>query len=159
MKGLGVLLVIVSGLLAGLLGAIRVKRRARLLLDLKKMLQGFQTGIRFSAGTLSELILEQQDSKFCRVAERDGDFLWNPVKSLELAGRDLLWEQGDLDWYLGFVRGLGVSDVQGQLEHIGLYQSLLEPRLQIAQEESRQKSKVSVALGLFGGVALGLLLW
>ena len=39
MKLLGGALIILSGLLAGVLGAVRLRRRARLLLDLKAMLQ------------------------------------------------------------------------------------------------------------------------
>ena len=60
--------------------------------------------------------------------------------------------------YLGFVKELGATDVQGQLEHIAMYQGLLAPRLEQAQIEARQKSKISVALGLFAGVAMSLLL-
>lgn len=158
MKLLGAALLVLSGLIAGIAGAGRLKRRVRLLLDLKALMQAFQTGIRYAAGSLAELILERQDSSFCRLAERDGDFLWDPSKALEKAGRYLLWDQGDLDLYLGFVAGLGVSDTQGQLEHIGLYRSLLEPRLLQAQEEARQKARVFIAVGLFAGVTLSVLL-
>ena len=70
----------------------------------------------------------------------------------------MLWDRGDLELYLNFVAGLGVTDTQGQLEHIGLYTSLLEPRLLQAREEAGQKAKISVALGLFAGTALALLL-
>lgn len=122
------------------------------------MLQAFQTGIRFAAGTLRELVLDQQDSPFCKLAERDGQFLQDPVGALERAGQALLWESADLELYQGFVRGLGATDIQGQLEHIGLYRSLLEPRLEQAQEDARQKARIAVALGLFAGVALSLLL-
>ena len=67
-------------------------------------------------------------------------------------------DNGDWELYQGFVQGLGVSDVQGQMEHLELYRSLLEPRLEQAREEAKQKSKVFVALGLFAGVTLSLLL-
>ena len=136
-----------------------MRRRARLLLELRVLLQSLQTGIRYSSGSLSELILDRQEFQLCRGAERSEHFLWDPVRALEEAGRELLWEPGDWDWYQGFLRGLGVSDTQGQLEHIALYQSLLEPRLLQAQEEARQKSKVWAALGLFAGMSLGLALW
>ena len=158
MKLLGGALIILSGLLAGMLGAVRLRRRARLLLDLKAMLQRFQTGIRYAAESLPEMILDLQSSRFCRLAERDGEFLTDPARALERAGRTLLWDRGDLELYLNFVAGLGVTDTQGQLEHIGLYASLLEPRLLQAREEAGQKAKISVALGIFAGTALALLL-
>lgn len=122
------------------------------------MLQAFQTGIRYAAESLAGLVLENQTSRFCRLAERDSQFLSDPVGALERAGRALLQEPGDVELYLGFVRGLGVSDTQGQLEHIALYRALLEPRLEQARADAAQKSRVLVALGLFGGITLSLLL-
>lgn len=158
MELIGAGLVLFSGLLAGILAAARLQRRARLLLDWMTLLQNFQTGIRYSAGSLRELILERQESRFCRLAERDGEFLIDPVGALSRAGEELLWDRGDREMYLGFVKELGATDVQGQLEHIAMYQGLLAPRLGQAQIEARQKSKISVALGLFAGVAMSLLL-
>ena len=134
------------------------ERRARLLLDLETMLQAFQTGIRYAAESLAGLVLENQASRFCRLAERDSQFLSDPAGALERAGCALLQEPGDVELYLGFVRGLGVSDTQGQLEHIALYRALLEPRLEQARADAAQKSRVLVALGLFGGITLSLLL-
>ena len=103
-------------------------------------------------------MLENQASRFCRLAERGSQFLSDPAGALERAGRALLQEPGDVELYLGFVRGLGVSDTQGQLEHIALYRALLEPRLEQARADAAQKSRVLVALGLFGGITLSLLL-
>ena len=51
-KLIGAGLVLFSGLLAGILAAARLQRRARLLLDWMTLLQNFQTGIRYSAGSL-----------------------------------------------------------------------------------------------------------
>ena len=159
MKLLGILLVVASGLGAGLWSAVRLRRRADLLLELKVLLQSLQTGIRYSSQSLSELILDRLEFRLCKGAEHSELFLWDPVKALEQAGRDLLEDPGDWAWFQGFTQGLGVSDTQGQLDHIALYQSLLEPRLAQAREEARQKTRVRVALGLFAGVSLGLLLW
>lgn len=103
-------------------------------------------------------MLENQASRFCRLAERDSQFLSDPAGALERAGVALLQEPGDVELYLGFVRGLGVSDTQGQLEHIALYRALLEPRLEQARADAAQKSRVLVALGLFGGITFSLLL-
>ena len=158
MKLAGAILLVLSGVIGGALGAARLQRRVRMLRDLKMLMQAFQTGIRFAAASLPELILEYQDFPFCRLAEKDGEFLLNPARALEGAGRVLLWDNGDWELYQGFVQGLGVSDVQGQMEHLELYRSLLEPRLEQAREEAMQKSKVFVALGLFAGVTLSLLL-
>ena len=158
MKLWGMALIVLSGLLAGLLVASRLKRRVRLLLDLKALLQGFSTGIRFCSGSLSELIVEHQESPFCRQAEREPEFPEDPAAALEQGRRGLLWGTGDLGWDEGVGGGVGGRGAQGQLEHLSLYQALLEPRLEQAREEARQKCRVQVALGLFSGIVLSLLL-
>lgn len=122
------------------------------------MTQCFATGIRWSGASLGELILERQDLRICRLAEAAPEFPDHPAAALEQAGRRALWDPGDLGWMRGFARGLGVSDTQGQLEHLRLYQDLLESRLRAAVETAQRKCRLYVALGLFGGTLLGLVL-
>lgn len=99
-----------------------------------------------------------RESQFCSLAAEDPAFPWDPRSSLEQAGEKLLKDPGDLELYRGLVRGLGESDVQGQLEHLDLYGSLLETSLAGAREERERKSRLYVCLGLFGGVVLCLVL-
>ena len=60
----------------------------------------------------------------------------------------------DRELFQNFVQGLGASDTQGQLEHLELYMDLLRERLREAREEYMQKNRLYIALGLFAGVAL-----
>ena len=50
----------------------------------------------------------------------------------------------------------GLSADEAQL--LALYRALLEPRLEQARADVARKSRVLVALGLFGGITLSLLL-
>ncbi len=155
---MGMLLVLLSGLCLGLSRASELKRREKLLIDLKRMIQALRTGIEFSARPLEELINGLEEFPFCRLARKESMFLAEPKAALEQAGEKLLKTPEDLELYRGFVRGLGESGLQGQLEHIDLYAALLERNLARADEERERKTRLYVCLGLFGGAVLCLVL-
>ncbi len=157
MKALGGLLVILSGLFLGLWTAAGLRRREEALLDLKRTIQAFRTGISFAARPLPELVMETKDSRFCRAAE-NRLCLRDPRGALEQAGEGILRDSEDLALYRRFVRGLGETDTQGQLEHFQLCEALLEGRLAEAGKAREQKTRLYVCLGLFGGVTLCLVL-
>ncbi len=129
-----------------------------LLVDLRLTIQSFRTGINYAARPLGELIAENRDSRFCRLAVREPCFPSRPKAALEEAGKKLLREPADLELYLGFVRGLGSSDVQGQMEHMELYSALLQTSIAQAGAVRESRSRLCVCLGLFGGVTLCLVL-
>jgi len=107
---------------------------------------------------LGELIAENGNSRFCRLAAEDPAFLPEPKAALERAGEKLLKETADMELYRGFVRGLGDSDTESQLEHMSLYAGLLESNLARAKEAKTEKSRLYVCLGLFSGITLCLVL-
>lgn len=157
MKLLGAMLVVFSGLLWGGIGVSNLKKRERLLLDLKKMMQSIKTNISYSSRPLPEL-LYREDSCFCQKAAKEGCFLSDPCGALINAGETLLSKREDKDMYSGFVQGLGISDTQGQLEHISLYSSLLDDCIKNAKAECSEKSKLYLSLGLFMGITLCIIL-
>lgn len=112
----------------------------------------------FSARPLCELIEALGDSRFCRLAAKSPCFFSEPKAALEQAGERLLKKEEDLALYRGFVSGLGESDTQGQMEHMELYAALLERNLSQAGEAREKKSRLYVCLGLFGGLAVCLIL-
>lgn len=149
---------ILSGLCLGLGRARELRKREEALLDLKRAIQAFRTGVSYAARPLGELIAENRDSRFCRLAAEDPAFLLEPKSALERAGEKLLKEDTDMELYRRFVRGLGDSDTQSQLEHMSLYAGLLESNLAQAGEAKEKKSRLYVCLGLFGGITLCLVL-
>lgn len=158
MKALGGLLVILSGLFLGLWAAAGLRRREEALLDLKRTIQAFRTGVSFAARPLPELVMETKDSRFCRAAAENRLCPQDPRGALEQAGERILHDPEDLALYRSFVRGLGETDTQGQLEHFQLCEALLEGRLAEAGKAREQKTRLYICLGLFGGVTLCLVL-
>lgn len=158
MKALGAVLVILSGLCLGLRGAKKLREREEALLDLRRTIQAFRAGVSYSALPLTELINTNRESRFCALAAEDQNFLYDPKAALERAGDRLLKAPGDLELYRSFVRGLGETGAEEQLEHLALCGSLVEASLSSAREEKEKRSRLYVCLGLFGGVALCLVL-
>lgn len=159
MKVLGALMILLSGLCLGLQQSRKLAKREEALLDLKGLIRRFRTEMHYSTRPLNELISGDQDSRFCRIAANDPDFLLFPKEALKRSGERLFYETSDLELYHGFVKGLGESDVQGQIEHLALYENLLEAHLLQARENREKKSRLYVCFGLFGGITLCLLLW
>ncbi len=142
----------------GLCRAGQLRARVEALLDWRKTIQAFRTEIGYAARPLGELIARTGDSRFCREALEDREFYRDPKSAFIRAGERTLREQADLDLYRGFAKGLGESDIQGQLEHLELYAGLLEQNLTQAKEAKDTKSRLYVCLGLFCGIALCLVL-
>lgn len=73
------------------------------------------------------------------------------------AKRSLLPEN-DLQLLRDFGAGLGVSDVEGQLAHCGLFTASASEIRQNAKEERQRKGKLSVLLGVLLGLGIDLVL-
>lgn len=158
MKATGVILIIVSGLCLGLNSAAALHRREAALLDFKQMLQAFKSGIGCTAMPLSQLIAQTESSRFCVLAQAQPTICTNPKQALLTSGAQILRNKDDLKLYTGFVQNLGETDTQSQLEHIELYSQLLQANLTAAANERASKSRLYVYIGLFGGIALSLVL-
>lgn len=129
-----------------------------MLLDFKRMLCAFKTGIGYAARPLADLIAETRESRFCEEAARNELVLTEPKTALRQAGEKFLSRREDMDLFEMFVQGLGESDTQGQLEHISLCAELLEGAIARATEERERKSRLYVCMGLFGGITLCMVL-
>ena len=107
---------------------------------------------------MDELIRGHPGSIFCKRAAADPAFSEDPCGALKRAGEMILVQREDRQLFQGFIGELGISDTENQLAHIGLYQGFAAKQLQEAEEDLRNRSRLFVALGLFGGVTLSLLL-
>lgn len=156
MKLLGFILVAASGLVWGMGKGRQLRGRVSLLGELRQLIQRLRTEIGYSARPLGEL-LGANDCRLCRKAREQPEFSQDPCRALETAGKALfdIGEDGAL--CSGLARGLGTSGTQGQLEHLQLYGGLVEARLREAEDECRQKSRLYLALGALGGLAVCVL--
>ena len=69
--------------------------------------------------------------------------------SLKTADKDLL---------LQFGKELGKTDVEGQLKHIELYNTVFNKQLNSAEDEINKKSKLYKTMGLFVGISAALMM-
>lgn len=156
MKLLGGILLVLSGLCWGLGEAGRLSRRVRLLTEFQQLMQALRTEIAYSSRPLGEM-LSGRDCRFCRAAADRPEFGWNPAEALARAGEELLQTPKDRRLFQDFAQGLGSSGSQGQLEHLELHMALAEENLKEAREECREKRRLYIALGLFGGLTVCIL--
>ena len=147
-----------SGLCLGLQKSGELRKREETLLEFKQLLQRFRAEIHYTLRPLGELISGNQDFRLCSLAAGEQCFFHSPKEALEQAGRKLFRDASDAELCVGFVKGLGESDSQSQLEHLNLYSDLLEAHLARAGEAREKKSRLYICLGLFGGLTLCLLL-
>ncbi len=155
MKLLGAALLVLSGLLWGLGRSAELRRRVELLTDLLRLIRQLAAEIAYSARPLPEL-LQRSPSRFCQKAAERPSFGADPRTALEEAGEALLRDPGDRALFRDFAAGLGASGAQGQLEHLELCQALAQARLEEARAACREKQRLYVALGLFGGLTVCL---
>ena len=102
--------------------------------------------------------MENQSSVFCRIAAEDSSIKFNPCAALQNSGSILLSEKNDKKLYSEFISGLGLSDIENQMNHIKLYEALVSQHLQEACDDYIRRSKLYVSLGLFGGITLSMLI-
>ena len=147
-----------SGLCLGVQKSGELRKREESLLELKQLLQRFRSEIHYTLRPLGELISQNQDFRLCSLAAQERCFSHSPKEALEQAGKKLFRESSDAELCMGFVKGLGESDSQSQIEHLNLYTDLLESHLLQAGEAREKKSRLYICFGLFGALTLCLLL-
>lgn len=142
----------------GWLNARKLRQRELALLEFKCLLQRFRTGISFSSHTLLELIDVNRDIALCEAARQQPCFQADPRNALKKAGDTVFFHENDCRMFQGFLAELGSSGTREQLEHIELYEGLLENSLIQARESCEKKSRLYLAMGTSGGLSLCLLL-
>lgn len=128
------------------------------MLELKKLIVKLKTEILFRSESIGDMIQENESFEICRLAIRRESFSCNPKQAMLSVGPEIFRAPEDQALYSEFVTGLGATDTQGQEQHMELCTALLEHNLEEARENRLTRSKLFVALGLFGGITLCLVL-
>ena len=164
LKLIGAVLLVLAGTLAGYAESRRLSLRVRKLELFLRFLEAAQTEIRFS-GMPVERILGQHPmglafltecSEKCAAGE-NFTAAWSESVGGRAAGEGFL--PADRELLLGFGRGFGASDTDGQLSHCSLYSTLVQSNLDTAREERGRKAKLYQMLGVFAGLAVSLILY
>lgn len=158
----GCILLVLATTLTGFTKAYRLYRRRDTLVGFTGFLTALSTNIRYNSSDIFCVIELCKDSfsqilvKYLRESEGAFSDRWkiavnNLPKSCSL-------NKKDKDIISSFGEKLGVTDVQGQIEHIEHYQILAETQLQNAEKEISDKSKLYRTMGFFAGTAVALVL-
>ena len=153
LKSLLCMVIIIASAAIGLYLSSRLTQRVKLLSQLIVLLEEVASMMTYTSESLAKLFSrnfdgypfsEQQpfDRQFCQWIGRYRDVL-------SADERKLLED---------FSRGLGVSDISSQQNHIRLYITLLNEKRNETQEEVRNKEKTALILPLAVGIAIAILL-
>lgn len=138
---------------------------SRKLSDREKQLEGFlrfltaaQAEIRYSFLPVGEVVISHRHSipllEACaRLLEEGKPFQQAWKQASQTAGRK------DAGFFQAFGRELGTTDMEGQMSHLQLYRELTAARLKEASGDREKKGRLYRQLGIFGGIALALVLW
>lgn len=168
MKWIGLLMIALAGVWLGISASMHLNRRTKTLGQIEKMIVRMDAQIRYTATPVWELAAgvagcdEFSQLSFLReLGMRQGgqqvDFpsAWSQCIGRHGKSADLTREDQEL--LIEFGKGLGTSDIEGQLNHCRLYQDLFVKQRALAEQEAAAKGKLYVTLGAAGGMGLALL--
>lgn len=159
-KYIGLVMIVICCFGAGYYFSLRLKSRYEFLSSFKDFLSALEINMRYKNTEIFSLIkISSPDlikSVFKEKNDSDFQLYWSNCvaeipKSYALKEEDynLLYEFGKL---------LGTTDTDGQINHINLYQELINTNIDNSLSELKSKSKLFKLLGLFSGLTIALLL-
>lgn len=136
----------------------------------EKLVSALKSRIRYTAAPVRELLEEAEKSgeypslhflhTICQTLKKGGETdvqkAWE--EALKKTDEQMGLNGQDSELLIEFGRGLGTSDVEGQLAHCELYQHLLQKQGEGARQDRLSKGRLYVTLGIAGGAGLALLL-
>lgn len=170
LKIAGAVLVVCSSACLGLQRAERWKKHRENLEELRRMILLLRGQILYARGTLEEA-LEQTGKKsegavaqmFKKTAKQlgrqDGRAfyeIWQ--EEVERCWRELLLTPEECREWKEFGRHLGYLDLEMQEKNVQLYLEQLDLAIQFYREHEREQIKLSVSLGVMGGLFLTVMM-
>ena len=149
---LGLCIVFCSALI-GLHFSQRLTERKRILQEFSALLKKAEVMISYSAADLCEVF-----------SDNFGDYRFTYGEPFEKQWNDMVSQyksvltDGDISVLTGFAQGIGATDTENQSRHIGMYISLLDERIQSANKDIEEKSKLYRVLPVSVGLMLSVLL-
>ncbi|MDD2361921.1 MAG: stage III sporulation protein AB [Oscillospiraceae bacterium] len=152
----------------GIVSSLSLSRRTASLELLDRFIVYLETQIRYSASPIRQIIIQAANGEFARLS-----FITQAAIRLKNGGSpyeawigaagecsdECSFTAADREIIIDFGKGLGNTDIEGQLSHCEAFRRLLRDRLQTARCESRTKGKLYITLGIAGGLAAALLMY
>lgn len=164
-KGMLLLMVFIGCSYAGRILSDQYKKRVEELKEMKKMLLGLETKMKYTYEILPEIFLEiAQNAKqtIKEIFEKASSFMkektateaW--VEALQTTKTNMAKE--DIEVLEGFGKLLGKTDMEGQVGQIELTNEFLDTQIGKAEKELAKNEKLYKTLGTVCGIAFVILL-
>ena len=167
LKGIGILLIVLAGVGGGVAAFLDLNRRAANLETARRLIGWMASRIRYTAAPIQEIAAAAaKEPEFSRLlflkeaatrmqqGDSPGDAWDKALKGCDSGGL----KETDKTLLQNFGRGLGCSDLDGQLAHCESFGAMLDGCVQSAKQEAASKGKLYVTLGVAGGLGAALLL-
>ncbi len=164
-KGMLLLAVFIGCVYTGRILSDQYKKRVEELKEMKKMLLGLETKMKYTYDILPEIFLEiagntkqvikeifEKASFFMK--EKTASIAWE--EALETTKTNMTKE--DLEVLKGFGKLLGKTDMEGQVGQIELTNEFLDTQIKKAEKELTKNEKLYKTLGTVCGAAFVILL-
>lgn len=168
MKGIGAILVLITGLCLGLMARRTLARRITALTTLERLLQRLAEQIRYTACPIGDVLRTlSETSEFAEYAllhdtvERlsgDGEFRVAWQEAVEQQRRSLSLSERETVLLRNFADGLGTADVAGEVRHCEQYACRIRECIEERKAEAHTRGGLYTVLGFCGGSAAALLL-
>ncbi len=158
---------ILAGIGGGTAACLELNRRAANLEAAYRLIGWMASRLRYTAAPIQEiaeaaaaepafsrLSFLEKAAEAMRLGESPAQAWDNAVAADDAGG----FRQADKALLRGFGRGLGCSDLQGQLSHCEAFAAQLDDSARSARVEAAAKGKLYVTLGAAGGLCAALLL-
>ena len=166
MKIIGLLCLIVTGTLVGMMKSAEFGGRVKQLEAVLSMIQDIATQIRYRALPLTDLIRQisvqkdleclpflKQCAKNCEEGMAFPD-AWE--QSVGKQGKKSYLKEKDLSILYAFGSGLGTTDVEGQLANCHLHGKLVEESLKQARADRDGMGRLYSTLGILAGIGAAI---
>lgn len=156
MRFIAAILILLCCSAEGVRRSLVIKKRVKFLDEILEMLTEFAIEIRFRAPTLAEL-LKNQGGEFARLVKERINLGESVHAAWENACEKYSSDWAELALLSEFGRAFGNSDIDGELNLLGLYIERFSSLREVAYTECSRKAKALTQIGALCGTAGAIL--
>lgn len=165
LKLIGILILIATGSFLGFSKSKQLSNRVEFLEYYMRLLSYIETQIRYSSDCLFNLLTNYETNeklsfiKRCLYKVDNGiSFPKAWCEEVQNISKEIGLKCEDINLIEDFGKGLGISDIEGQVSHCELHKSLIFEKLSDARIQKQKKYKLYQMLGVCSGICAGLFL-
>ena len=157
-KLIGALFLLLSATVCGFYLSNRLKLRRDFLLSFTTFLTNLETNIRYTSDDIITLVKRSSPNYLTDIFYTDSQIFtdyW--CESVSKIPKSYGLKPDDYSLLNEFGKLLGTTDIEGQLNHIELYNTLFNNSLNNSNKEYKNKGKLYRLLGFFCGAVLAIM--